>query len=111
MSFVPITNPEFYALLDRYEGSSATNLFFFAHLAELSGAELLAQTHSGAPPASGGGRVLHDLSAQVVVNSRIARRKLAFFEWGTWFYVSGLLTPVAAFLLFWISGGPGRFRL
>lgn len=113
VSFVPITNPSFIALLetDRPE-KAAPNLFFFGDLADLSEIQLIEQIGPRMKSADRGGADSHisDLAAQVIANSRIAERKLAFFEWGTWLFISGLLTPLVAFLLFWISGGTTRLR-
>jgi hypothetical protein len=111
ISFLPIANPGFLALVEPPQGEKAPpNLFFFGDLAELSPEGLLERASpKGSRIGLDDPRWL-DLAAQIIVNSQIARRKLTFFEWGTWVYVSGVLTPVTAFLLFWVTGGPARLR-
>jgi len=111
VSFLPITNPGFVALFERSRADGASlNLFYFADLAELEPEQLVQRLRELMPPTPPNGteKLRLDMAGQVIVNSRIARRKLAFFECGTWLFVSGLLTPVAAFLLFWSTGGPRR---
>lgn len=111
VSFLPVNNPAFTALFQgRRPAAASVNIFFFGDLGGLDANDLLRRltpTAADAPDESGDRRLL-DLASQVIVTSRIAQRKLAFFEAGTWLFVSGLLTPIAAFLLFWISGGPQR---
>jgi hypothetical protein len=112
VSFLPITNAGFVSAFERKSADDAPlNLVYFADLAELQPEDLVRRLADQLSlPASKTGRELCvDMAAQAIVNSRIARRKLAFFECGTWLFVSGLLTPVAAFLLFWSTGGPTRF--
>ena len=111
VSFLPITNPGFVALFERSPAEGAAlNLFYFADLAELEPEQLVQRLRelTLTAPADGAATLHLDMAGQVIVNSRIARRKLAFFECGTWLFVSGLLTPIAAFLLFWSTGGPRR---
>ena len=47
--------------------------------------------------------LLHRMYAeQIINNSRIAWRKFSYFRMGTWATISGVLTPVAALILFFV---------
>ena len=112
LSFLPITRPSFMSFLGgpRREKKDP-NPYYFADVAGIDETELLAVM--GIEPVkgeNGAAKLPIAMANQAIVNSRIALRKLDFFEFGLWLYVSGLVTPVVAFLLFWVTGGVARIR-
>jgi hypothetical protein len=109
VSFLPITNPKFEHLLEMHsKRHDRGNLFFFFDLAMFSESTLL--NNLGLPNETQTNKqsLEFQLANQIIANSRVARRKLIFFEFGAWLYLSGLASPIVAFLLFWAVGGIKR---
>lgn len=109
ISFVPITNPRFFQKKDlESDKNHLANIFFYNDLAKLSDSTLLSKLSDGGFEDSFDTELERQLASQVIVLSKLASRKLWFFELGAWLFTAGLLSPVAAFLIFWILGGPSR---
>jgi hypothetical protein len=78
----------------------ATNALYFGHLADMKRDDVLKRLVDKYAPGPGS-NYLEDMADQIIINSKIARRKFAFFNWGLMFTIAALLTPVGALLFYW----------
>jgi hypothetical protein len=99
VSFIPrVENP--YRSLGLAPAPS-DNLLFFGHIQKYDPPAYLQAVYAAA---GRGGEEHEELermyAEQVVVSSRIAARKFAYFRWAIWITIGGLATPPLAYLLY-----------
>ncbi|MBA3450723.1 MAG: hypothetical protein H0T18_05870 [Chloroflexia bacterium] len=102
-SFLPSTDLEKFLVGDRQKPSPGDNLLFYGHLARYEPralaqaiGELYFEHPDDGPPPS---KFAIDLAAQIVTNSRITVRKLAFFRYALLLFGFGVLIAAAAMAL------------
>ena len=88
-------------LLSRSSDTTPTNLLFYGHIADLTGADLLKQTAAAAEYNGSPDKYLQDLAAQVVINSKIARQKFVLFNVALWITTAAVATPLVAIIFYW----------
>lgn len=96
-SFYARTNfKAFHFARESREGVSA---IYFGHLAEMSRADLIKRL---APEASAVDHEhLDDMAGQVIVNAKLARKKMALFNVALLVTMAGALTPPGVLLYYW----------
>lgn len=101
LSFLPITSLSWFVKRGKLADSDSLLFFGDSHKygvkSYLRGLYLASGVEKNEIPP------LHCMYAeQIINNSRIAWRKFSYFRTGTWATIAGLLTPVAAAILFYI---------
>ena len=76
-------------------GSSA---IYFGHLADMTKAELMKRL---AADAGNDREYLEDMAGQVIINAKLARKKMALFNGALLVTMAGALTPVGVALYYW----------
>ncbi|MDX2204246.1 MAG: DUF5706 domain-containing protein [Hyphomicrobiaceae bacterium] len=76
-----------------------TSAIYFGHLADTTKADLVKRL---SPDADGSDLdYLEDMASQVIINARLARRKMALFNLALMVTITGVLTPAGAGLYYW----------
>lgn len=102
LSFLPVL--EYRWIVPRFEENRGGNLLYFGHLATFSKSELLKKYREATGSKESDVNELHSMYAeQVIINSRIALAKFAFFERAVNFVLWGVLTPVLAVPLLYVA--------
>ena len=79
--------------------SRGSGAIYFGHLAEMSKADLIKRL---APDAGAADlEFLEDLAGQVIVNAKLARKKMALFNGALLVTMAGALTPAGMLLYYW----------
>lgn len=86
--------------IEQATGDGATNALYYGHLADMTRSEVLTRLIDGYDPATPN-RHLDDLADQIIINSKIARRKFALFNCALMLTIAAAVTPVGALLYFW----------
>ena len=100
ISFVPSLNIIW--LFRSGEKSDRDNLLFFEHISKYTPTEYLV-TLNPSESSYKFSKMEKYLAQQIVANSVIARKKYILFKAAIWLVVSGLVTPVFAFILWMIK--------
>lgn len=100
ISFVPSLNMPW--LFKLSAPGKDDNLLFFEHIAKYSVSGYLLAINSNIKKEKET-KFQRDIAQQIVVNSVITRRKFSLFNVAVWFFVSALITPIFAFLLWLVK--------
>ncbi|MDP9203126.1 MAG: DUF5706 domain-containing protein [Gemmatimonadota bacterium] len=101
LSFLPITSLSWF--VKRGKSADSDSLLFFGDSQKYDVRSYLKGLYSASGIEVGSFSPLHRMYAeQIINNSRIAWRKFSYFRAGTWATIAGVLTPVAAAILFYI---------
>ena len=86
--------------IEKVTGDGATNALYYGHLADMRRADVLARlvdNHGASAP----NRYLEDLADQIIINSKIARRKFALFNCALMLTIAAAIMPVGALFYYW----------
>lgn len=86
--------------IEKVRGEGGTNALYYGHLADMTRAEVLVRLVDASETASAN-RYLEDLADQIIINSKIARRKFALFNCALMLTIAGAITPLGAILYYW----------
>jgi hypothetical protein len=86
--------------IENVTGDGATNALYYGHLADMKRADVLTRLVNHYDPASSD-RYLEDLADQIIINSKIARRKFALFNCALMLTIVAAITPIGALLYYW----------
>lgn len=81
------------------ESPNGTGAIYFGHLADMSKADLVKRLAPDADAADL--EYLEDMAGQVIVNSKLARKKMALFNGALLVTMAGALTPAGLLLYYW----------
>jgi hypothetical protein len=98
-SFYARTNVRLFSFA--FASPAGTGAIYFGHIAEMSKEDLLQRLMAGYDQAAGNDTYLDDLAGQVIINAKLARKKLQLFNVGLLWTLAGLLTPVGMLLYYW----------
>ena len=102
LSFLPILNYRWIAPTPNKMANG--NLLYFGHLATLSKKQVLDAYTKATESREADIKAIHEMFAeQIIVNSRIALAKYAMFEFAIKVILVGVLTPVIAIPVFFVS--------
>lgn len=77
-----------------------TNALYYGHLADMTRVDVLARLVDGYDP-SHCDKYLEDLTDQIIINSKIARRKFVLFNCALMLTIAAAVTPAGALLYYW----------
>ena len=86
--------------IEKVTGDRATNALYYGHLADMNRDDVLkrlAEYDDLAKP----DRYLEDLAEQIIINSKIGRRKFVLFNCALMLTLAAALTPLGAVLFYW----------
>lgn len=86
--------------IEKVTGDGATNALYYGHLADMKRADVLARLVDGYDSVASN-RYFEDLADQIIINSKIARRKFALFNCALMLTIAAAVTPVGALLYYW----------
>jgi hypothetical protein len=86
--------------IEKVTGDRATNALYYGHLADMTRADVLTRLVAGYDPATPN-RYFEDLADQIIINSKIARRKFVLFNCALMLTIAAAVTPVGALLYYW----------
>ena len=86
--------------IEKPKNSNTHNALYYGNLANMKCSDVLhrlVQKYDSACP----DQYLTDLADQIIINSKIARRKFALFNFALLITIAALITPVGALLYYW----------
>lgn len=86
--------------IEKVSGDGGTNALYYGHLADMRRADVLARLVYSYDPSSPD-QYLEDLADQIIINSKIARRKFALFNCALMLTIVATITPIGALLYYW----------
>jgi hypothetical protein len=86
--------------IEKVSGDGATNVLYYGHLADMRRADVLERLVDSYDPAAPI-PYLEDLADQIIINSKIARRKFVLFNSALMLTIAGAVTPVGALVYYW----------
>ncbi|MCH9808088.1 MAG: hypothetical protein K0U74_10165 [Alphaproteobacteria bacterium] len=86
--------------IENVTGNGASNALYYGHLADMKRTDVLSRLVDGYDPTIPN-RYLEDAAEQIIINSKITRRKFALFNFALMLTIAAGVTPVGALLYYW----------
>jgi Family of unknown function (DUF5706) len=80
------------------DDSTTKNSVYFGHLADMNEDQVLRELVRDGEVAD---KYLRDMAGQVIINAKLARKKMGFFNVALMLTVAGAVTPPVALLYYW----------